>query len=341
MQEEKQSELWELVGDRWRLPIVVRWEEGFAVIELAKIPMLEAQRKVALETLEPMRNNNFEFVASKEILEKSARKSKFTNAEDVVEWRHAVAPAVHFRNPHVDEFLDAFVAKGSCPSRPVMSAIYSMLCAHMLQWLLQGKPLPLCFATIYPILYRRNWKELTHHKLDGKLQRDEEQFIVMNGIGIKEAETPERGRKTHIAAWSLNLVHEKMFHEASALLESKYRQRVDYDSEKYWACVRRRLRTQFEYARLCYAEYKAAVREAGISCRKGGKPGPKQSYTRKKHYREDGRLYTLEHLPYWRGKRAETGKCGAVEKKDAGVPPMPGVQPETADVRDTREDVPK
>lgn len=334
MQEEKpieeKIELWELVGDRWTLPISVLWEEGHAVIELANTPFLDAQRRVALETLEPLRNGTI-YVASRETLERMARKSQFGNPQDVVEWRRVVAPALHFpKNAGVDEFLDAYCAKGVVQNRATVSAIYSTLCAHMLQWLMQGKPLPLIFATIYPLLFRQNWKELAHfHKMKGGGHWNLDKFLVAENVISKN----ER-----VCSWSLNLVHEKMFHDTTIKAESMVRQRLNHP-KTYWAHVRARVVGQFENARFCYAEYIKAVRKTSLALVLGSTAGRRKSKKKRKRYRINLRRYSLKRILGRRLFEKEFGTKAHLSPKAPQLPAVSGVQPKTDDVRDTRKDI--
>lgn len=345
MQEEKtiepEIELWELVGDRWTLPIQVRFEEQHAVVSLARIPLLAAQKSLALAELEPFRNGAV-FAMTREQLNGVARKSKFGNPEDVVEWRRTIAPALHFpKHDGVDAFLDFVCNRGPIHSRATMSAIYASLCAAMLEWLLMGRKLPLCFATIYPLLYRKNWKEIVHQKYVKKGWKGDEGSLITveNVLGLDMDQAARKSMR--VATCSLNLVHEKMFADAANEYEHALLSRYNFDRARYWKAVRGRIKRQVENAKRCYAEYSQAVRQKSLAFFESDTSGPRQPYRRKKPYGGDGKLYSLSHLPYWRGKRAEQGKCGAVARKNDGVPAVSGVQPATPDVRDTRENVPE
>jgi hypothetical protein len=343
MQEETSKELWELVGDRWTLPIHVHFEEGFAIVTLVAIPLLESQRRAACELLEPLRSNSGAWVATPEVLSHFARKSKFTNPEDVVEWRRAVTPAFHSKDPRVDEFLDSFVANGSCPSRATMSALYAMLCAHMLQWLLRGKPLPLYFATIYPLLFRKDWKERLHYEEARRKKAKMDSDSLLAGSRLESlGEVEDKHGQRHgsvVATWSLNLVHEKMFEHCSTLAEHKIRVSKKGDEDKYWEKVRGRAKRQHEYAKLCYEDYRKAASQQSPSATRGLRKSTKGIPGKRRKQFVDGKLYSLKHLPFWRGKRAESGRCGAVARKNPSVQEVPGLQPKPEDVRDTRQDV--
>lgn len=336
---DNETELWELVGDKWTLPLDVRWEEGHAVVTLSKIPLLNAQREVALKELEPIRKGEAH-VTTREFLETIARRSLCHTAEDVVEWRRVAAPALHFpKHDHVDEFLDSFMARGVVQSRATMSAIYSTLCAHMLQWLLEGKPLPLIFATIYPLLYRKNFCEVIHAKYRTTWRGDEDALIVPNYVaGVNDIVST---RKTKVAEWSLHVVHEPMFEAYANKLEDRIRLRVKGKPVKYWKNVRARIRRQFVYAKRVYAQFRNSTRKKSMAFLGSGRTGPRKQFRRLKHYRGDGKLYSLSHLPYWRGKRLETGRCGAVVRKGGPVPAVPSVQPAAPDVWNEGADVPK
>lgn len=165
---ENSSELWELTGDRWTIPIRVRWENETAHIVLADIPLLRAQKVLATDTLTKAAqfSHDGEYAMAREELVKHARLSKRTDPEDILEWRKVVAPALHFsKKSGIDEFLDDYAQTGIVQNRATLSAIYSTLCAFMLKRLLGGKPVPLCFATILPF-YRNGWAlHILHEKL--------------------------------------------------------------------------------------------------------------------------------------------------------------------------------
>lgn len=343
MQEEKiiesENELWELVGDRWILPLNVRFEEGHALVKLASIPLLDTQKVVASVELSAFPVNAGEHILTEEQLRHVARKSKFGNPQDVVEWRRMIAPALHFpKNEGVDEFLDAYVAKGVVQSRATISAIYSTLCAHMLSWLLQGKPLPLIFATIYPLLYRKNWREIVHQKFIRKGRKLEEDSLItpIHVVGATEIRST---RMVRVAEWSLNVVHEPMFEKYATQLEDRIRLAKRGQPSKYWKNVRARVRQQIEYAKRCYAEYRKATRQKSLAFLDGGRPGYRGPKKRRKHYRSDGRLYTLDHIPGRRAQGKEPRTAGYFPPSSPQLPEVSGVQPQANDMRDIWKDV--
>lgn len=160
-------QLYEVVGDGWRLPMHVM-DRGGDTVEIERVdgfPYLKSQRSEIESTVAPFAPNVAGcWYVKKSDLGKIAEKSRFTDPEDVVVWRKPEPPIQD------DEFFKAYCAwDRSFIGKPeIAMLIWDSFMRFAQHWLLNKQlPVNLGFAKLYALQARVNWKHIVFGRYNG------------------------------------------------------------------------------------------------------------------------------------------------------------------------------
>lgn len=227
---ESEFQLYEVVGDGWRLPMRVRVGEHYSTFhECFTMPYLRCWRDAIFKLAEPFIEGDAElpFDIETKNLGKIAEKSRATCAEDVVVWRKPEAP---IRSS--DDFLAAYCNwdRSMIKNPAIAGLIWDSICRFMQHWLVNRQlPVELGFAKLYAIQARANWKQLVHARYNGRMTGSKGSADTAN---IKEEtlhkELYDVLTRSHMTAydsksktvrWTLEVVPESGFGKTCKVLE--------------------------------------------------------------------------------------------------------------------------
>lgn len=255
--------IWELKGSHWTLPILVEIHDETALVRIPEIPLLPKQRAALENALSQLATGGTpdERNVPLMFLIENAKRSEFTNAEDVVSWNRQ--PPIGQNIPKeegVDDFVgDWLVSTGFGISKASATAIYISICTHMLHWLVnRRRPVNLVFGTLDPFQYRKNWKEILLGKawLRAAAGNLEDRTIYITSHPPKPGDMAQSEMLSYnkgVCNWTLEFTPSKWFHNHSNEVEEKRRQRMG--RARYLVSVMRTIMSHAQRAQATYSTY--------------------------------------------------------------------------------------
>jgi hypothetical protein len=257
------TELWELSGSHWTLPIFVEVQDETARVTVPDIPLLRSQRAVLESALSQLATGGTEAerVIPMLVLRENAQKSSHPDAESVVVWNRLPSATVNMPNEEgVDEFVaDWLNATGFNLSKASGTTIFVSLCTHMVHWLVnRRKPVNLMFAVLNPFQYRRNWKEIL---LGMAWTRAQEGTLENRDIYISShppspadfVQSELLSYEKEVCNWTIECTPTDWFHRHSNQVEFKRRQRLG--ARPYLVSVCRTVMAHYERAASVYKTF--------------------------------------------------------------------------------------
>lgn len=282
------KQLWVLTGPTWRIPIEVEQHDPeTARIRLCRIPLLLIQILAAdafIETKSILRER-MDFLIRFIDLHAIAMPAEFRDPEKAVVW----VPPLETEVDPADEFITAYCQHGGVLPLPVMKLVWASVNAFALYWVSKLRhPIRLGWATIYPMMFRANWKEMVlametpginrkpvkRKVVDPKKfhRADNKWFAIRDAAarqGIEKAVLSGQitALKDEVMRWRLELVPEQPWHDAVEEYEKKCRQwkpRGDYFQK-----ARYQLTVQVKYAVAIYNAWRSETTLPWIRFDKG------------------------------------------------------------------------
>jgi hypothetical protein len=254
---------YELKGPFWIFPILVEWHDVVAQIQLhPSVKLLAIQEKELTRFL----SANAQFRDGSWWMMKATFMTVAVpipegDPEEVVEWRRPGAGPKKESNEAGDPFVMAYTASRYCviPDHMVNEMIWASFLKFAMHWLTnERQPLDLYFARIYPLLFRKNWKEILIRKEPGKVRRYRHVHgdIIKRGLAdhMVTGEMLGFDRSINRCRWTLEIVELDPFRRMTESLE-----RMRGDGYFYGPQLKNRLKIQLSYAIECYSAF---LREA-------------------------------------------------------------------------------
>lgn len=349
------SELWELIGSHWRLPLCVEWfDPHLAEIELANIPLLAEQKRVALELLEAIGTRQDDKVwVTRAVLGANAVRSSQADPEAIVEWLPKRQPQPVRDDYRADEFVTEFCESPYAPINDplIMEAVWAGMQKFMLHWLLnKRRPLDLLFCRLTPLMLRGNWQSvLARWEKNQKMVTKQryaanQQSMIGRGVGDYLCDTTVVAvdPKRKVIRWTLTCTVKEPFHDLAWKLETERKRRCG--AGNYWVrSVSDQQKRQLSLALEAYEEWlkEAARPYISILLRgpKGG--GSPEEYVAKRVRVMDRPAIHTETIVLSDDARVEEGGGLALESEVEALPAeVPDLRPGLEDVRDTGGNLP-
>lgn len=263
-------ELWELAGSHWKLPIHVQKTGDLAVVRRTETRLLPKQAAALEEAMSRMAigGQSGEWHVPMQTLVMVAEESRYSDPDDVVVWQSRPPACNHFpKEDGADDFIASWASSsGMFQSTATAAAVYASLMAHMLHWLLnEGKPVKLLFATIYPLLVRRNWKEIVWGKMLLTQDIRQEWYsrrLVPTDEELTSADLTVWYEATKSAGWNLEIIPERWFEKQAKDVEI---QRSKKYQRFYGNHLVRQMRRQIDIAREAFASFASAIHEKSLT----------------------------------------------------------------------------
>lgn len=247
------GELWELIGPRWRLPIYAHTlPNGVIKVELAGIPLLKAQIKVAEEYLRihcTHREGDTWFFAESG-LRQSAIKSIYDDPEQVVIW--------NWKKQEYDVRLT--MAKFYCEQPYAVcnkdrhfAAMWASIENFMFDWMVVlGRPIEFSWGRLEALPVRANWKQAMLSTMKAKKQN----LAVIGNRDKQSRQEAERrvqfnlyeqsfmtslDDETKTIRWTVEFIPNREWHQKIYVFELQRKQRKH---RYYWSDVLQLLKSR-------------------------------------------------------------------------------------------------
>ncbi len=262
------TELWELCGPSWRLPLLIEWHDTLGCIQSFPIPLLKVQVQAVDQILLPFvfSQGGRVWICKPDLL-KIAHKSERTNPEEIVEWLPVRGPTKLVSEMKDNSFITGYCSSHFAISRDAvaMDAIWVSFCQYMLHWLVNHeREIDFGFMRVVPLCFRKNWSnaaakwELSQYRLKRIFRSDflKPDYDSMIRRGAAEHLTSPSltayDQKNKCPRPCLEVIEGKEFYAASVKRE-KARRQSWYGT--YWYQVLERLKRQLPAAMEIYEHY--------------------------------------------------------------------------------------
>jgi len=269
------TELYELLGPWFALPIFVHWPDGneVAVIEIgAGIQLLKIQISAAESRLSDFgaTSVNGQLVIPRKNLERCSRKSSETDPEMVVEWRPTYRRARYRKFPNNataqfttkkavsdrDEFYHEFCKTGFCGDPLKAEIIHMQLCKFMLHWLVnEHRPVDLGFCELHPTPLRPNWKEIMLAMREARMSPAGSSY----GHELFDPKLTMFDKAQNVMLWSLDVRPLAGWWRGTAQYERLVRKKHFTNQKKYVGEIKHSIGRRYDDLVTLYNDYFAQV----------------------------------------------------------------------------------
>ena len=362
------DQLWELKSDNepprststrgdWTLPILVTYDdaanEAAATVRLPQVPLLKSQVQAIRSRLGPSVVNdaeNDEWLCVLDVLRTMAMPSEAADPEDVVMWNRQMEIGTNAaRMEGVDEFIaDWLLISGVKLSRETATTMFVSLMAHATHWLVnRRRRVNFIFATIIPLQYRRNWKEILlgtramqASEVD-QLERWRQRGWWRNMPEPEEyvkSDLVDFDSQNSLCHWLLETEPSEWYAKASLQVEKNRRRRLGKSG--YFSSVAKMLYHRIPLIRHVYANY---IKDLGSPSTAIPEFGLRNGETTLEGTPRSAGVQRLGVkavvVPAWVEPKEGIGEQGIEDEAYADLPPMPGLQPGNKPVRNPGQDV--
>lgn len=273
------TELWELIGTFWRMPIAVQWIDAIAMVQVADVPLLNRQVTAITSFLHEAgaQERSSIFYIRRDLLKRIAIPSAAKDPEEIVQWMPAAPPLTQAQDPTFEqdwkpsEFVADYCASSFAVihDRLIADAIFVSFCKFMLHQLMnRQKQVDLIFIRLCPFLFRANWKgTVARHdrkpsagvkakKGIGKLGLFSPRIETMIRRGLADYMCSEHvvafDRENKVCLWRIEVLPQAMFLRMSSRLERERKRRTKFG---YFYWVAEQLKRQLPDALKVYSAW--------------------------------------------------------------------------------------
>lgn len=346
------SELWELVGPSWRLPLRIVWHDDFGEV-IFPIHLLNVQR-FALDKVihQYLYERAGKLWICRADLTKVAHRSDHTDPEDIVEWLPAA------RKVKVDSFQENNFIEGYCSSPfaihrdpSIMDTIWASFCKYMLhRFINDEKEISFGFMRLVPILARKHWFNVVakfehaqfkkHAIFKSEFLNPDPQSIIDRGVAdhMTGVMITSFDPVNNVPRPTIEVVLNEEFFQAS--LKKELARKRAWRPQKYWWQYLERLKRQLGLVMELYAENLKEAQHPYCGINKSsfvGRNRKQPAAAIGPTAREASGPWGEADVLFPRVEPAQ--QSGVVHETNGNVPAVPDLLPQERDVRANGSDV--